>query len=68
MIHSLRQQTKLNLPVSYRRVYLKFSAWRVTNVLLEQKKIKLLNKRYFVENKVEFFQHNLKNVGNFPDV
>jgi hypothetical protein len=40
----------------------------VTNVLLEQKKIKLLNKRYFVENKAEFIQHDLKNAGNFAGV
>jgi hypothetical protein len=59
---------KIKLPVYIRRGYLKFSAWLVTNVLLEQKKIKLLNKRYFVESKVEFIKHDLKNAGNFPGV
>jgi hypothetical protein len=57
---------ELNLHVSYRRGYLKFSAWLVTNVLMEQKKVKLLNAKYFVENRAELIQHYLKNAGNFP--
>jgi hypothetical protein len=37
--------------------YLNFRAWFIKNVLFEQKKVKLLNKQHFVENKVDILQH-----------
>jgi hypothetical protein len=35
------------------------------NLLFEQKKIKLANQPYFVENKTEIMQNDLKNAINF---
>jgi hypothetical protein len=40
--------------------YLNISTWLMKNVLFEQKKVKLWNKQYFVENKREMMQHVLK--------
>jgi len=34
--------------------YLTFGAWFIKNVLLEQRKIKLLNKWHCVENKTDY--------------
>jgi hypothetical protein len=52
--------TLCDWPSSYQGGYLNFSAYFMTNVLFEQKKINLWKKHHFVENRTEIIQHSLK--------